>query len=217
MGHKVTLVITSSNRFDLLQRTLDSFLALNTYPIEKIVINEDSGNAECAGKIIQRYGCIAHVLFHPFREGLSKALDNLLKHVETEYVFTCEDDWLFEGNKDFIKESLQIMNNMADINQVWVRAHKDHQHPLGPVEVLQGVKARYVEKGYQGHWGGFSFNPALRRMSDIKRLFPNGFAEYGDEAVCSKHVESIGYRAVSLEHSACKHIGWNRHTEGFKP
>lgn len=213
---KVTLVITSSNRFDLLCQTLDSFLALNTYPIEKIIINEDSGNIECATKIIQRYGHIAHVLYHPVREGLSKAIDNLLKHVETEFVFTCEDDWLFEGNSHFIPNSIAVMKEYPQINQVWVRDKNDHNHPLGPIRRMNNIYLREVLKGYQGHWGGFPFNPGLRRMSHIAEMFPNGFAEFGDEAVCSKHVESLGYFAVSLEHSACRHIGYGRHTEGFK-
>ena len=38
----VSLVITSCGRFDLLERTLDSFFEYNTYPIKKVIITEDS-------------------------------------------------------------------------------------------------------------------------------------------------------------------------------
>lgn len=212
----VTFILTSSNRFDLLCQTIDSFMAVNEYPISKFIINEDSGNKECANKILKRYGDYMHVLFHPKREGLSKAIDTLIRNVDTEYVFTCEDDWLFENNRNFISESLNILLSNPHIHQVWIRKNTDHAHPLGEPFELNGIKVRDVLKGYQGHWGGFTFNPSLRRMSDIRNMFPMGFSLFGDEALCSKHVERIGYDAVSLVNHACKHIGWGRHTENFK-
>lgn len=208
----ITVIVTSSNRFDLLERTLDSFLALNTYPIEKYIINEDSGNVECVKKIIDKYGHLFHVLFHPKREGLSTALDNLIKHVETEYVFNIEDDWEFFGNPNFMQESLDILEDYPKFNQVWIRDKKDHKHPLEPYN----SKFDLVLKGYQGHWGGFSFNPSLRRLEDIKQLFPNGFKEFGDEALCSKQAEKYGYNTASLTNPAIRHIGYGRHTENFK-
>ena len=39
----VTVVITSCNRLDLLYRTLASFIEFNTYPVQKIIIIDDSG------------------------------------------------------------------------------------------------------------------------------------------------------------------------------
>jgi GT2 family glycosyltransferase len=39
----VTLVITTHNRTDLLEKTLITFFKYNTYPIKKVVIVEDSG------------------------------------------------------------------------------------------------------------------------------------------------------------------------------
>jgi len=209
----ITVIVTSSNRFDLLERTLDSFLALNTYPIEKYILNEDSGNVECVKKIIDKYGHLFHVLFHPQREGLSAALDNLIKHVETPYVFNIEDDWEFFGNPNFLQESIYILEDrLFNIHQVWVRDKKDHKHPLNEFHPCFDI----VTKGYQGHWGGFSFNPSLRRLSDIKIIFPNGFKEFGDEALCSKHAETFNYKAVSLTNPAIRHIGYGRHTENFK-
>lgn len=206
----MTVIVTSSDRFDLLQRTLDSFLALNTYPIEKYVINEDSGNPACVENIIRRYGDSFHILYHPQREGLSRALDNLLLHVDTEYVFNIEDDWEFYGNPRFLFESVEILETCESINQVWIRDPKDHRHPLSRAENWYEV-----EKDYRGHWGGFSFNPSLRRTAEVRAMFPNGFREFGEESACSRHAEACGYRAVSLLNPAIRHIGWGRHTENF--
>ena len=37
----VSLVVTSCGRFDLLERTLDSFFKYNTYPIKEVIITRN--------------------------------------------------------------------------------------------------------------------------------------------------------------------------------
>ena len=46
MESRVSVVLTSCNRMDLLRRTIESFNAMNTYPIEEFIIVEDSANKE---------------------------------------------------------------------------------------------------------------------------------------------------------------------------
>ena len=41
---KITMVLTSCGRNDLLEKTLDSFFKYNTYPIERYIIIEDSAD-----------------------------------------------------------------------------------------------------------------------------------------------------------------------------
>lgn len=212
----ITFILTSSNRFDLLQQTMDSFLKLNKYPIKRFIISEDSTSEKCFNNIKSRYGKRCEVILQPTRLGYSLHVDSLLKMVDTEYVFTCEDDWLFYANPDFMEMSLRIYREHPDIHQVWIRDSKDHQHPLSPIKKISGIDCREVLKGYQGTWGGFSLNPGLRRMSDLKSIFPNGLHEYGDEIICNQRANECSYKAVSLVQSSIKHIGWNRHTKGFK-
>lgn len=216
MSDKVTLICTSSNRFDLLERTLDSFLKLNKFPIHSYIINEDSTSQICARRILEKYGRMFKVLYHPKREGYARALDYCFGMVETEWAMNIEDDWLFYGNPNFIAESMKILKDNKDIHQVWIRDHDDHRHELGDETTISGIKVRPVLKGYQNQWHGFSLNPGLRRMSDIKKFFPNGLREFGDEIICNAHVERLGYRAVTLCNTSIKHIGWNRHVRGFK-
>lgn len=219
---KVTFIITSCGRFDLLEQTMRSFMSLNRYPIDRYMLNDDTGGG--VEQLFRTREKIENMRINYFdfvsivadKSGYSKSLDKLLAEVNTEYVFTCEDDWLFNGDADFIENSLRILKARPDIHQVWIRNERDHEHPLGDIETIEGIQCRPVKKGYLKHWGGFSLNPGLRRMSDIKKFFPNGLAEYGDEIECSKHVEKIGYNAVSLVNSSIVHIGWNRHTENFK-
>ena len=44
-------------------------------------------------------------------------------------------------------------------------------------------------------------------------MFPNGFAEFKDEMQASTHTKKFNYKAVRLENTACKHIGWDNPTQ----
>ena len=46
MNGSVTVVITSCNRVDLLERTIDSFIKYNTYPIDRYILIDDSANLQ---------------------------------------------------------------------------------------------------------------------------------------------------------------------------
>lgn len=211
---EVTVILTACNRVDLLRRTLDSFFKMNTYPIKEFLGHND-GDDRLFNSIHQRYPQIQWH-FSGKRIGYAASLDKLLSMVTTEYVFSTEDDWLYYRNPGFIEKSMQILESNPDIHQVWIRDDTDHHHPLNGAEVINGVQVRSVKHGYHKHWNGWSWNPGLRRMSDIKRFFPNGLIEHRDEIDQARHVQQYDYKAVSLVESTIKHLGWNRRSINFK-
>ena len=44
-------------------------------------------------------------------------------------------------------------------------------------------------------------------------MFPNGLIEFKDEMQASIHTKKFNYRAVRLENTVCKHIGWGNRTQ----
>lgn len=150
------------------------------------------------------------------KQGQAKALDTLLRQCKTKFYFSLEDDWEFYRG-DFIEQSLDIMTADKSVHHVWVRDPNDHRHPLKDITTINGVRVREVTKNYIKTWGGFSHNPGLKRLSDYKRMFPNGFQEFKDELACNNHAMKFDYKAVSLVEHACKHIGWGKHTPNFVP
>lgn len=211
---EVTVILTSCDRIDLLERTLKSFYDLNDYPIKEFLIHND-GSDKLFNPIMDRYPDVKF-FFSGSRIGQLASLDFLLSKVKTEYVFLSEDDWHYYRNPGFIKRSIDILENNKDINQVWIRDLNDHSHPHGKEKTISGIRVKEVLKGYQGFWNGFSFNPGLRRMSDLNKMFPEGLKPFGDEAGCTKHVSQFNYKAVSLVESSIKHLGWNRRSINFK-
>ena len=168
---EVTAVCTSCRRPDLLERTLESFFAFNTYPLKQLVIVEDgptSGNA----KLIRRF-CNRPITWIATggNAGQITAIDLAYSLVDTEAVFHLEDDWEFYA-PEFIEKSVAVLAADPSCLQIWLRAlHDTNGHPLEPgMELVGGVKVRRLTFGYLGLWHGFSFNPGLRRITDYRRI-----------------------------------------------
>lgn len=210
----ITVILTCCNRVDLLRKTLESFFKLNTYPIKEFLAHND-GDDRLFLAIRERYPYIKWH-FSNQRIGYAASLDRLLSLVQTDYVFSTEDDWTYYRNPGFIEKSLKILEENPHIHQVWIRDDTDHRHPLNGTEIISGIPVRSVKHGYHKHWNGWSWNPGLRRTNDIRKFFPNGLVEHRDEIDQAKHVQQFDYKAVSLVDGSIKHHGWNRRSMNFK-
>lgn len=217
---KITFTITSCNRLDLLKNTLDSFLFLNSFPLDQLLLSDDSGSFEIKEELTKIYSDKFEIIHNEKQLGLSKSLDNLFERSENEYIFHCEDDWYFEGNSNMIQESLDILKEFPNIHQVYVRHEINNPHPVNQniLETSTGVKFKIVSQNFitanSQEWNGFSWNPGLRRKSDYLKMFPNGFSEFGDEYICADHSKKFNYLSAILVNTSCFHIGNNR-TQNF--
>lgn len=222
--NKVTVVITSYNRFDFLKQTIDSFLLLNSFPIERFVVIEDSVNLEMKSKIEETYGDKVELIFNEVNLGQPASIDKAYKTVTTKYIFHSEDDYFYTGNSNFIQNSIDILEERKDVYQIWMRHLDNYAVSHGPEGVKQfedavhrtstNVAYRMLKLPHCGNWCGFSWNPGLRRTEDYNRLFPNGYAahvthERGAHAEynCNVHAMANGYRAALLVNGACNNMG----------
>ena len=105
-----TVALTSCGRFDLLERTLGSLLPCLEGPVAKLVVTEDSGDPG-VHDVVRRFsgsGLKFEVLVNDPPIGLIRSIDRLYSHVETEWVFHCEDDWEFFSD-GFIERSFAVL------------------------------------------------------------------------------------------------------------
>ncbi|MDL2209181.1 hypothetical protein LJC26_00030 [Desulfovibrio sp. OttesenSCG-928-O18] len=224
----VTVVITSSNRHDLLERTLDSFVACNTYEgVKRVLIMEDSyfyphfvdDNAKYAAYDIS-------VLLTRPRLGQLLGIDVAYKYVDTEYIFHMEDDWEFYA-KGFIETSFPILESSPKVLQVHLR-RLDELFPMGTLDysVDKTKKFAIIHEGKteRGLWHGFSFNPGLRRLADYKalgsysgQLLTPRYTGQHFEAFIGTLYKELGFTtAISLFNDGqgfVRHIGDDRHVQ----
>ena len=220
----VTVVVTSCGRQDLLERTLDSFLRYNTYPIREFIVVEDGDgapNRALAAKYRQ----------HPFkwlatgaRVGQIAAIDTAYAAVKTGYIFHCEDDWEFVA-PGFIEKSLAILKSNNEVLQVWIRAVDDtNAHPVLDY-LFNAEEIPYRVPQCSGYcWHGFSFNPGLRRrreydlLGSFGSLNPDGGrTSLQVEAALDEYYRQRGFIAAILGDDEgrgyVRHTGEGRHVK----
>lgn len=209
----VTVVLTSCNRFDLLERTLSTFSAHNDYPIARFILVEDSGN-DAVRDIAARFPDLAiEVVLNSPSLGQFKSIDKAYRMVDTDFIFHCEDDWEF-SQPGLICKSVALMEADARIALVWPRSDegaprwmKKHSY-----QELNGVMMRPIDPKAHHVWGNFTFNPGLRRLSHYK-MMPGGYAAMG-ETRTSIFLKRRGYRAVILANGGVRHIGGEGRSTG---
>ncbi len=216
---EITFVLTSCNRFDLLEETLKSFVKFNDYPIEKYIFIEDTHKIEELEDVINKFPEIkekAILLHNEPKLGQMASIDRAYSFVETDYIFHCEEDWEFY-NKNFIKDSLSVMQHDEKIVSVWIRAKDDtNGMPIenNVSETKDGTSFQLLETGYRDVWHGFTLNPGLRRTKDY--LLGKPFYDKGSEEALSEFYFDKEFRGAILPKGYLKHIGWFRHALDLK-
>jgi hypothetical protein len=221
---KVTVVLTSCDRADLLLQTLNSFFEFNTCPIAGFVLVEDG---PMTLDVVKSYSfpCEHRLISTGERVGQIAAIDYAYSHVSSEYIFHLEDDWQFYA-PGFIEKSLQLLKTLPLCLQVYIRALNDtNGHPVQwRTRHTAGIawrRMRYGYKAFGGEWNGFSFNPGLRRLADYVAVGGYGVHKLnaphlhaGTEIVLSRLYRRKEMFAAILADRGGKgyvrHIGWDR-------
>ncbi len=221
----VTVVLTSCGRFALLERTLKSFFEHNTFPIRKFILVEDSGRGEVRDFTPPVYRDQIDLIVNKPQIGQIASIDKAYRLVETDYIFHCEDDWLFY-RPGFIEDSKKVLETEEHALMVWLRSyHHDlsktkHTLLLGERKMADGVAYYEVQNAHHGNHC-FSFNPALRRRADCPEGGYTALLEKGQtpgdvEGAASRKYRARGYFAVLLENDAVKHTGFDRHLREYE-
>ena len=220
----VTVVITSCGRTDLLEQTLESFFKFNTYPIEKVIIVEDSGTTQDFAKVKQLVPCELEILVNKENIGQVKSIDKAYAKVNTDFIFHCEEDWEF-FKPGFIEKSFEILKTNPKLITVWLRGYDDTKNHAIMFDEKFNISddCYYLMDGARKkHWCGFTWNPGLRRTSDCMLFHPyqnlevrklkNGMNILG-EIDLSIYYQEAGYRAAitSDQEGYVRHIGGKRH------
>jgi len=221
MKNDVTFVLTSCCRNDLLDRTISSFFVNNEYPIKEYILIDDGEDKDKLEDIRHKYQDRFKIIIEGHK-GHLRCVDQVYAMVNTEFIFHCQDDWLFSGGDGFIQSSMDILEEFPDTGLVWIR-RDDLEHPLlkeihhtkTGVEFQKPVPGwLYNKEGYregeyhEDGWFGFSFNPGLRRKSHYDMVKP--YLPYGSEKRIGWKYHDLGLETVALTKNYVTHIGWGR-------
>ena len=214
----ITFALTSCGRFDLLETTLVSFRRFNTCPLHRMIVIEDSGD-EAVRDLCARIDPAIEVIVNPVRLGHMASLDRLYGRIATEFVFHCEDDWAFHRS-GFLEESLLVLKRNASMSMVSCRGiGPNGVHNLlfeqAPKQHAGRIAYRFPPPFGDEGWEGYSFNPGLRRLSDIRAL--GRFADLGSESEVGRWFVARGMRIGYLARPACETTGYMNPSESYVP
>jgi hypothetical protein len=219
MNKKVTLFITSCGRPDLLRQTLSSFVTYNTYPIEEVILCEDSGIDGIVDFVNDILPYPVIYCYNKTRIGQMKTIEKYTSLIKTPYVFHLEDDYEF-FDYGFIELSFKIMETDPKISQVLLE-DEQHTYPIIDIgnnlcyKVMTNESHEINSNNGDGPLSLFSWRPSLKKIEIQKLRMP--YQLWDDEYTIELEINKLGYYAVITKNikngrmGFCTHIGKNYH------
>lgn len=229
----ITFTITTCKRFELFQKTMNSFINCCT-DIEKIdewLCVDDNSSPEDRTRMKTLYPFINFYMKENNEKGHPKSMNIILEKVKTPYFFHMEDDFLYFERKNYISECMMVLNSNEKYGQCLV--NKNYAETSNDWDISGGIyKTTSDGNRYYTHefcqteneksefhrkygnnvkncfyWPHFSFRPSLIKKSVLEEIgnFNEEISHF--EMDYAYKYTNAGYVSVFLENIYCKHIG----------
>ena len=206
----ITLVITSCNRFDLLERTLQSMHPWLEEIPHKVVVEDSDADPEL-------FDCLRasgyRVIVNGRRLGQLPSIDIAYAECKTEFILHCEDDWEFvrrpnlEAACEILTEGIDGVGEFSVVCFRDVTGTKRCKSELFKDRMVQGSLFRYsFEQKYKFNY--FSFNPGMLRYDFYQRYGP--WRQFTNERSIARMMMRQGHCIARELPGNVRHIGKGR-------
>jgi hypothetical protein len=214
MNTPIDVIITSYNRLELLEKTLDSFHSNIKFDFN-IHIYDDFGSSilpkeslDMFENLKKKYPKI-NIELGAKRVGQVLAIDILMKSVKSKYYIKLEEDWECL-NGGFLHDATRILDRNKNCICVWLRGLDSkavNNHPIKFEDNTWKFETEY-------NWRGFSWGASLHRLDDYKKIAPycshtyfNPRKAWESEKKIGELYYKMGYFASTLDKKYFVHIG----------
>lgn len=200
----ITLCLTIGNRPQELRQTL---LSLQSHASFENIIAVNDFRDEPSNEVFRELCPTGKLVLLDERVGHHRAVDAMYQHINTPYVFHCEDDWFFDAAPDFLaaigfledpNTSVVCFRNAFDVLRDKPGGLKPSMHVF---QKNSGLRLDHLHP----LWHGFSFNPHLTKLALWQKL--GGFSRFASEKEISTSLRADKRFVVYTEPGACRHIG----------
>ena len=224
--HDVILTMTSCKRFDLFQKTVNSFIN-NCSDVNKITYFfcvDDNSSDKDREQMVKMYPFFDFYFKTVDEKGHRQSMNiiwNKLNELKPKFYLHLEDDWLFINKCNYITNSVSFLNRYEsdEIHQILFNknyAEVIHHYNTVGGKIMENTNSMFKlhikdESNLSGsncaYWPHFSFRPSMIRTSAVLTLgnfdSPNAFFErdYAD-----KYFNS-GYMSAYFNEVNNIHIG----------
>jgi GR25 family glycosyltransferase involved in LPS biosynthesis len=229
----VTFSVTTCKRFDLFEKSINSFLnsCIDLERIDHWLCVDDNSSVEDREKMKELYPFFNFYLKTPQEKGHPQSMNIIQREVQTPYLFHMEDDWKFFIKRPYITECLEVLGNDTSlgqclINRNYAETERDiaikggifqqtkkgtryYKHEYCPtVDLLDAFYAKYGKGILQcSYWPHFSFRPSLLKTKVFRDLGEfNEKVSHFERDYCHRYIEK-GYTSAFFECIYSIHIG----------
>jgi GR25 family glycosyltransferase involved in LPS biosynthesis len=228
---RITYTITTCKRFDLFEKTINSFIncCVDIDLIDKWICVDDNSNEEDRNKMQEKYPFFTFYMKTHEEKGHSKSMNIIRELVTTPYMFHMEDDWLFFVKKNYISNCLEVLQNNKKIQQCLINKNYSEistdnisgglfhttysglryfTHEYCHTDEEKSIFSNKYGTGSNcSYWPHYSLRPSLLYTSVLKKvgLFSN--TAFNFEMEYAYRYLQKGYISAFLEDTYCIHIG----------
>ena len=228
----VTFTITSCKRFDLFEKSVNSFIncCQDLHKIDTWLCVDDNSSIDDRQKMKDKYPFFTFYFKTPEEKGHSRSMNIIRDNVKTEYIFHMEDDWQFFHKRDYISDCISVLGQSSNIGQCLI--NKNYSEVSKDIHLLGGIfnmtknGIRYYihefthdNEGRQkfnikhGHgltcnyWPHFSLRPSLLKKEIFNSIGPyNENINHFELDYSNRYVKN-GFLSAFLDDTYSIHIG----------
>lgn len=187
----VTFTITSCKRYDLFEKTVNSFLhcCLDLNKIDKWLCVDDNSSEEDREKMKKNYPFFTFYFKNEDEKGHPKSMNIIRDKVKTPYFFHMEDDWQFFVKRKYITDAMDVLSQNEKVSQCLInknyaetsddidikggqifntdRGLRYYIHEFGKIE---DASKKYGTGKFCSYWPHYSFRPSLVRTKVLKNV-----------------------------------------------
>ena len=225
LNHDIVLTITSCKRFDLFEKTINSFLN-NCTDVGKITYFfcvDDNSSDEDREQMMKMYPFFTFYFKNSGEKGHRQSMNiiwNKLNELKPKFYLHLEDDWLFINKRSYVTDSISFLERVESDGIHQLLFNKNYAEVINGFNLVGGklvdedsnIKLHIKdEPNLNGsncaYWPHFSFRPSVIRTSAVLSLgnfdSPNTFFErdYADKYF------NLGYTSAYFNDVCSIHIG----------
>ena len=227
----VTLTITTCKRIDLFEKTINSII--NCVDIDEIdfwFCVDDNSSSEDRQKMKEMYPFFDFYFKDISEKGHPQSMNIIRNYIKTPYVFHLEDDWKFFVIRNYIKDSIDIIESNKQIGQCLF--NKNYAEIESDIDIKGGTyhttnsglryfiheycrtqeetdnwKAKYGNCKSSFYWPHWSLRPSVSRTYIFKDIgeFNEQISHF--EMDYAHKYANKGYVSAFFEGIYCLHTG----------
>jgi FkbM family methyltransferase len=217
---QIFLSITSCKRFNLFQKTINSFLQMADYQnINYWFVVDDNSSDEDRNHMKNKYPFFDFYFKKSKEKGHRKSMNiiyDMLVKLKPKYWIHLEDDFLFFKRTDYISICKNFLDNNNNYSQILFNRNYSEIFSDLAVKSHTIIDDNFLAHNYKignfpyincHYWKDYSFRPSLINVSTILKLGNFNSNNIFFELDYANKYYNNGYRSAFMNHICCKHIG----------